>query len=186
MARGQKHASQSKEAVRAASDRLGMFGKDKELTPELKEKAIIAILESGTLRHASVVTGVSVRVLNEEINKSALFRKRIVEARRIGKAVVADRAVDALRECVEGTLELGKSRLTASIALANAYADGFKTQKVEHDISGTVRVVTAVPRPKYLAEADRKQLAPVVTEGEFTAVKEPRKRGRPRKIIVVV
>ena len=150
---------QSSEELRAVVNNLGNFGQERQLTEELKEEVIKHVAICGTLKYASNRVGVTVRVIQEEIRKSLLFKKRINEAVKIGREAVADRAVEMLRQAAFLEAGLDKSALTANLALANAYSDGFRTQKVEHEVRGSVRVITAVPRPKYIEAPKVKELA---------------------------
>jgi len=52
-----------------------------------------------------------------------------------------------------------RNRLTAAMALANAYEPGFRgTTNVQGRIDHNVRVITAVPRPKYIENKPQKLL----------------------------
>ena len=123
-----------------------------KITHDIKETAIVALREHGTMQYASKVCGVSVRTLNLEMQRSAVFKRRVLEAREEGKRNIADKAIELIKNYAYGENEdkTDRNRLTAAIALANAYEPGFRgittvQGRVEHD----VRVITAVPRPKY-------------------------------------
>ncbi len=125
----------------------------KKINHDVKETAIAALRELGTMQAASKICGVSVRTLNEEMRRSEVFKRRVLEARVEGKTAIADKAIELIKSYAYGEFdkkETDRNRLTAAIALANAYEPGFRGQtvvqgRIEHD----VRVITAVPRPKY-------------------------------------
>ncbi len=127
-----------------------MLGK---ITHDQKETAIEALREHGTMQYASKICGVSVRTLNEEMRRSEVFRRRVIEARTEGKMNMADNAIELIKSYAYGEYdkkETDRNRLTAAIALANAYEPGFRGTtmiqgKIEHDI----KVITSVPRPHY-------------------------------------
>lgn len=121
------------------------------ISHESKEAALEAIRVEGTMKVGALAAGVGVRTLNNEMSRSAIFKRRLLEAREEGKRNVADKAVEMIKLIASGTMEkTDRNVLTANIVLANAYEPGFRgiTQvqgRIEHD----VRVITAVPRPKY-------------------------------------
>ena len=126
----------------------------KKINHDVKETCITALREHGTMQYAAKVCGVSVRTLNEEMRRSEIFKRRVLEAREEGKRNIADRAIELIKIYAYGENEekTDRNRLTAAIALANAYEPGFRgtTQvqgRISHDVD--VRVITAVPRPKY-------------------------------------
>ena len=116
-----------------------------------KETAIETIRIHGTMKAGAEAAGVSIRTLNEEMRRSAIFRRRILEAREEGKRNVADNAIDRIKEyAFNPPTKTDRNVLTAAIALANAYEPGFRgTTTVQGKIDHDVRVITAVPRPKY-------------------------------------
>ena len=122
-----------------------------KITHDQKETALEAIREHGTMKAGALAADISVKTLNTEMNRSAIFKKRILEAREEGKRNVADRAIEMIKLYASGeVLKTDRNVLTANIALANAYEPGFRGMtmiqgRVEHD----VRVITAVPRPRY-------------------------------------
>ncbi len=123
----------------------------RKISSDEKEAAIEALREHGTMQYASKICGVTVRTLNEEMRRSEVFKRRVLEAREEGKRVIADKAIEMIKLYASGdVLKTDRNVLTANIALANAYEPGFRGQtvvqgRIEHD----VRVITAVPRPKY-------------------------------------
>ena len=134
-----------------------------KITHDQKETAIAALREHGTMQYASKVSGIAVRTLNLEMTRSLVFKRRVLEARAEGKINIADKAIELIKSYAYGENEekTDRNRLTAAIALANAYEPGFRGQtiiqgRVEHD----VRIITAVPRPKYI-DVEVKELPPI-------------------------
>ena len=134
----------------------------KKINHDVKETCLEALRDLGTMQAASKVCGVSVRTLNEEMRRSEVFRRRVLEARAEGKTAIADKAIELIKNYAygENTEKTDRNRLTAAIALANAYEPGFRGQTViQGRIAHDVRVITAVPRPKYeITETEKKQL----------------------------
>ena len=131
----------------------------KKLDHQKKEECIEALRYHGTMAYASKIIGVSVRTLNEEMRRSEIFKRRVIEARAEGKSNIADRAIELIKSYAygENTEKTDRNRLTAAIALANAYEPGFRgTTNVQGKIDHDVRVITAVPRPKYKVEIENK------------------------------
>ncbi len=116
-----------------------------------KETAIETIRIHGTMKAGAKAAGVSVSTLNEEMRRSAIFKRRILEAREEGKRNVADNAIDRIKEyAFNPPPKTDRNVLTAAIALANAYEPGFRgTTTIQGKIDHDVRVITAVPRPNY-------------------------------------
>ena len=133
----------------------------KKLTHDIKETCIEALKTHGTMQYASGVCGVSVRTLNEEMRRSEIFKRRVLEARAEGKVNIADKAIELIKSYAYGEFdkkETDRNRLTAAIALANAYEPGFRGQtviqgRIDHD----VRVISAVPRPNYNVQVEAKE-----------------------------
>jgi len=121
------------------------------ITHDAKETVIETIRVHGTMKAGAEAAGVSVRTLNEEMRRSAIFKRRILEAREEGKRNIADNAIDRIKEyAFNPPLKTDRNVLTAAIALANAYEPGFRgTTTVQGKIDHDVRVRTAVPRPNY-------------------------------------
>ena len=124
----------------------------KKINHDIKETCIAALREQGTMQYASRICGISVRTLNEEMRRSEIFKRKVLEARAEGKVNIADRAIELIKAYAygENKEKTDRNRLTAAIALANAYEPGFRGQtiiqgRVEHNI----RVTSAVPRPNY-------------------------------------
>ena len=64
------------------------------INADQKETAIEAIRIHGIMKAGAEAAGVSVRTLNEEMRRSAIFKKRVLEAREEGKRNVADNAIN--------------------------------------------------------------------------------------------
>ena len=123
-----------------------------KINHDVKETAIEALREHGTMQYAAKICGLTVRTLNNEMQRSDVFKRRVLEAREEGKRNIADKAIELIKTYAYGENEekTDRNRLTAAIALANAYEPGFRgvttiQGRVDHD----VRVISAVPRPRY-------------------------------------
>ncbi len=117
-----------------------------------KEIALEAMREHGTMQYGAKIAGISVRTLNEEMKRSEVFRRRVLEARAEGKSNIADKAIELIKEYAYGENKdkTDRNRLTAAIALANAYEPGFRgVTTIQGRVNHDVRVYTAVPRPNY-------------------------------------
>ena len=121
------------------------------ITHDQKETALDAISLEGTIKAGIAAAGVSTKSFRNEMNRSAIFKRRVQEAKEEGKRNVADKAVQLIKDYADGVFEkTDRNRLTAAIALANAYEPGFRgTTRVEGKVAHEVRFLTAVPRPKY-------------------------------------
>lgn len=136
-----------------------------------KETALEAIREYGTMKAGAEAAGVNVKTLNTEMNRSAVFKKRILEARAEGYNRLADNARQLVIDYMMGKYDkTDRNRLTAAIALLNAYEPGFRGAtliqgRVEHD----VRVITAVPRPRYegIPEPKKVKIIDIKPEGKL-------------------
>src|SRR3990167_613763 len=124
----------------------------KKINHDLKETIIEDLRIHGTMQHAANTVDCDVKTINNEMRRSAIFKRRVLEAREEGKRNIADKAIDLIKDYAYGTNaeKTDRNRLTAAIALANAYEPGFRgvttiQGRVEHDL----KVITAVPRPKY-------------------------------------
>ncbi len=135
----------------------------RKMTPEVKEIVIETLKSEGTMLAAAKAAGVIVRTLNNEMNRSGVFKRRVLAAREEGYRNIADKAIDRIKEyAFQPPDKTDRNVLTAAIALANWAQPGFRgvttvQGRVDHD----VRVITAVPRPKYevIVEEDKpKQL----------------------------
>lgn len=122
-----------------------------KITHDQKEKIINAVWVNGTLESASKSTDISVEAIQTEMKRSAVFKKRIEKALKEAKGMLIDEARALVRDYMRGEYDkTDRNRLTAAIALLNAYEPGFKgTTTVQGRIDHDVRVITAVPRPKY-------------------------------------
>lgn len=122
-----------------------------KISHEQKELAIEAIREHGTMKAGAAAAGVDRKTLNNEMRRSVVFKRRLLEAREEGHNNVADRAVDMIKLIASGTLDkTDRNVLTANIALANAYEPGFRgTTTIQGKIEHEIRVRTSIPRPDY-------------------------------------
>lgn len=121
-----------------------------KITKEQKQKALEAIQEKGTMNAGAEAAGVTKRTLNNEMNRSLIFKKRVLEAREEGKRNMADIHLQFVHDVAEGKIDVKMPRLTAALAILNWVEPGFRGAttvqgKIEHDI----KVITAIPRPKY-------------------------------------
>lgn len=116
-----------------------------------KEQILEALRRDGTLKAGAVAAGVEVKAIMAEMKTSLIFQRRIAEARDEGRQSISDTAIQLMRDYLDGKYEkTDRNRLTAAIALANAFLPGFRgSTRVEGKIEHNVRVLTAVPRPKY-------------------------------------
>ncbi len=132
----------------------------RKLDHALKEEVIEALKFHGTKQYASKVCNVSVKTITAEMNRSEIFKRRVNEAMVEGKANTADRAIELIKAYAfgENTEKTDRNRLTAAIALANAYEPGFRgTTNVQGKIDHDVRVISAVPRPKYQITVEKEK-----------------------------
>lgn len=135
-----------------------------KITNEQKKIALKTLEEHGTMIAAAKAANVGVKTLRAEMKRSAIFRKRVIEARSTGQSNVGDSALAVIEMMAFGEQysdpKYSKARLTAAIALANAFIPGFKgTTTIQGHVDHDFRVVTAIPRPKYIEES-RKQIPP--------------------------
>lgn len=120
------------------------------MTHDEKETAIEFTRANGTLKSGANAAGVTFYLLKQEIKRSPIFAKRIMEAQADGRIEVGDRAVENIKRIASEDNKDVRSRLTANIALANWAVPGFRGEsKVSGHIDHDVRVVSAVPRPVY-------------------------------------
>lgn len=131
--------------------------KGHKITHDEKETAIEALKEHGTMQYAAKICGVTVKTLNNEMRRSSIFKHRVLEAREEGKRNMGDEQIDFIHSVAKGEVEVKMPRLTAALAIANWVVPGFRgTTKVEGNIQHDVRVITAVPRPKYIESPEVK------------------------------
>jgi len=121
------------------------------MSKEQKKLAIDAVKERGTLLSGANAAGVNIKELRSEMKRSVRFKKRISEARDEGKQGVAEMALTVITSyALKPPPKTDRNQLTAAIALANAFIPGFRgAQTVQGKIDHDVRVITAIPRPKY-------------------------------------
>ncbi len=128
-----------------------MRGSKLKLNHDQKAQALAGMRLLGTKRAGALAANIPIEKLNEEIKKSAVFRKRANEALQIGKSNLGDNALEVISTyALNPPAKTDRNQLTAAIALANAFITGFRgTTTVQGKIDHDVRVITAVPRPKY-------------------------------------
>ena len=122
-----------------------------KLSHDKKEQALAGMRLLGTKKAGALAADISIEKLNEEIKKSAVFRKRANEALALGKSNLGDNALEVISTyALHPPPKTDRNQLTACIALANAFIPGFRgTTTVLGRIDHDVRVITAVPRPNY-------------------------------------
>lgn len=130
-----------------------------KLNHAVKEQVINAVWVNGTLESATN-DNVTMEAIQAEMKKSAVFKRRIRKALEESKGMLIDEARALVRDYMRGKfMKTDRNRLTAAIALLNAYEPGFKgVTTVKGSVDHNVRVITAVPRPKYIIESERKQI----------------------------
>uniref|UniRef100_A0A6M3JLU8 Terminase n=1 Tax=viral metagenome TaxID=1070528 RepID=A0A6M3JLU8_9ZZZZ len=138
------------------------------MTNTQKEAAIEAIQEHGTLKSGAAAAGIDVKTLRAERKRSKIFDNRINDALNEGRERMGDESIQFIKDVRDGVYEkTDRNRLTAAIALANWIVTGFRgTTQVQGKIDHDVRVLTAVPRPKYIEEKKPKLIEDVI-EGEI-------------------
>ena len=146
------------------------------MTHEIKETVIAALRERGTLQYAALAAGISVTDIQGEIRRSDIFKKRVEESSKEGKKNLADESIAFIKQVADGEVEVKMPRLTAALALANAYEAGFRGQgPTSRKPDKAMRAFrTGIPRPKYdeVTTPYIKLLknAPETIEGEATEV----------------
>ena len=122
-----------------------------KLTHATKEQIVNYVWVNGTLESATS-EGVTMEMIQAEMKKSAVFKRRIRKALEESKGMLIDEARGLVRDYMRGKFDkTDRNRLTAAIALLNAYEPGFKgATTVKGTIDHNVRVITGVPRPDYI------------------------------------
>ena len=126
-----------------------------------KEQALAGMRLLGTKKAGALAANIAVEKITEEIKKSAVFRKRANEAMITGKSNLGESGLGVIVEyALNPPPKTDRNRLTAAIALCNAFIPGFKgVSTVQGKIDHDVRVITAVPRPNYqIIEPEKKLL----------------------------
>ena len=121
------------------------------LNHDQKEQCLAGMRLLGTKKAGALAAQITVEKLNEEIKKSAVFKKRANEALTSGKSNLADNALEVISTyALNPPPKTDRNQLTAVIALANAFIPGFRgATTVQGNIDHNIRVITAVPRPNY-------------------------------------
>ncbi len=138
-------------------------GPHQRLTASERESILQTIRQTGTLQSAYDLPTMTRWAIRTERDVDPDFNRLIIEAIDAGKQAIGDEALENIRQCASGHVAMSKSQLTANLALANAYAPGFKgvrhsESKIQHDI----RVITSVPRPQYQVPAPEQVIIDVV------------------------
>ena len=122
------------------------------LSHDKKEQVLAGIRLLGTKKAGALAADIDMDKLNAETKKSAVFRKRVAEALVSGKSSLADNALEVItRYALNPPPKTDRNQLTAAIALANAFIPGFRgATTVQGKIDHNFRVLSAVPRPKYI------------------------------------
>lgn len=122
------------------------------LSHDKKEQVLAGMRLLGTKKAGATAADISIEKLNEEIKKSAIFKKRVSDAIAIGKSNLGDNALEVISTyALNPPPKTDRNQLTAAIALANAFIPGFKgATTVQGKIDHNIKVLSAVPRPTYL------------------------------------
>jgi len=132
------------------------------LNHDQREQALAGMRLLGTEKAGALAANISIEELKGELKKSAIFRKRANEAKTIGKSNLGESGLGVIVEyALNPPPKTDRNRLTAAIALCNAFIPGFKgISTVQGRIDHDVRVISAVPRPNYeiLDEPPKKML----------------------------
>ena len=121
------------------------------LSHDTKEQALAGMRLLGTEKAGALAANITLEKLKEELKKSAIFRKRANEAKVAGKSNLGESGLDVIvKYALDPPEKTDRNRLTAAIALCNAFIPGFRgATTVQGRIDHDVRVITAVPRPNY-------------------------------------
>jgi len=122
-----------------------------KITHSQKESIIKDVWINGTLE-AATTKDITIETIHEEMKKSAIFKRRIRNALEEAKGMLIDEARALVRDYMRGAkyMKTDRNRLTAAIALLNAYEPGFKgTTTISGKVDHNIRVITGVPRPTY-------------------------------------
>ncbi len=158
-----------------------------ELNHEAKEQIVNAVWVNGTLESATS-KDITMESIQAEMKRSAVFKKRIRKALEESKGMLIDEARALVRDYMRGKYDkTDRNRLTAAIALLNAYEPGFKGAttvlgKIQHD----VRVITAVPRPKYDEVEGPKVRVSIAPTKEDKAKLRALNEGRPINMVETI
>lgn len=138
----------------------------KQMTISQKRVFLEALERLGTKKAACSEAGVSHWTVRSEELASAIFRRRVIEAKQAGVTHMADEALERIRAIASGELKSDRTVLTANLSLANAFEAGFKgTTRIEGSVSHNVRVLTSIPRPAYIDAPKAKELKEAIIEG---------------------
>ena len=121
-----------------------------KITHKQKEAALEAMREHGTLKAGAEAIKIDPTTLRSERKRSKIFDRRCMDALDEAKDRIADSRLQFLLDVAEGKVDVKKSQLVANLSILNWAKPGFRgSTKVEGRVEHEVRVITAVPRPKY-------------------------------------
>ena len=124
-----------------------------KITFDQKETIIEALRSGYTKDGAAKIVGVTHRTINNEERRSLVFARRVKEATEEGKGTIGDIAIERIKWLASEENKDVRSRLTANAMLANWTVPGFRgVQETRSKIDHDVRIISAVPRPKYAVE----------------------------------
>ena len=137
------------------------------ISHDQKEQSLAGMRLLGTKKAGALAAGLTLDKLNAEIKKSAIFRKRVSEALTFGKSNLADNALEVITNyALNPPAKTDRNRLTAAIALCNAFIPGFRgAATIQGRIAHEFRVITGVPRPNYdQLEAPKKTIKRIIKD----------------------
>lgn len=143
----------------------------RRLTEEEKEKVLISIIESGTITKAAEAIGMATSIIYDEIDRSKSFKKAIEQAR--------NKYGDTLERIMDDRIREGTDKASGILLIfaLKAIKPHMYREKVEHQIEGTLNIISGIPRPQDIKNND------VNNDDKNENVK--RTRGRPRKNPIV-
>lgn len=120
------------------------------ITPDKKRAAIEAIREQGTIKAGAEAADVLLKTMRNEMRRSIVFKRRVDEALQESRQNIVDEAKRVALAIMRGEIKATHGQMVASLAFLNAYEPGFRaTTKIEGKLEHEIRVITAIPRPKY-------------------------------------
>jgi hypothetical protein len=133
------------------------------LSKEQQAKVLDALKVHGTYVAAAKAINIHTAALYQERKRNKNFGALCNTAIEEGKASVGDKALSIIQDIAFGPSAKDQQRLTAALALANAFIPGFRgISKTEGHIQHDIKVITSIPRPQYkdtpAIEGEYKQL----------------------------
>ncbi len=126
-----------------------------KITEEKKKLIIESLRQYGTIVAAAKIVGISDTAIHNEMNRSPSFKDAINKARDEGRGHVGESALQVVMSMAFDKDVENRNRLTAALALGNAFIPGFRgTTNIQGKIEHDVRVLTAIPRPAYSVTID--------------------------------